>query len=266
MAAVIHDLSILNDPQGRSELSTSLNIPYVEYCDVIDSTQNRVRELAESGAPEWAVVVADHQTEGRGQHGRTWFSTPGSALLFSLLIRPASVEAMSLLPIRTALAIVRALHHLHPVREVTVKWPNDLIIVDSKVGGILCEGIIRGEQHYAVVGVGINIQKFNAPLDNTQMQPAWLRDDLRTNISRLDMLKIILQELRTTLPTDDATLTNRELSQYSQYDWLYGSELLEPVEGTAVGINGHGHLLVKTSGGDIRTVISGSVRLKQSSN
>jgi BirA family transcriptional regulator, biotin operon repressor / biotin---[acetyl-CoA-carboxylase] ligase len=263
MAAEKHDLSVLNDSQRRKELSTSLNIPYVEYCDVIDSTQNRVRELAESGAPEWAVVIADHQTAGRGQHGRTWFSTPGSALLFSILIRPASVEAMSLLPIRTALAIVRALHHLHPVREVTVKWPNDLIIVDRKVGGILCEGIIRGEQQYAVVGVGINIQQFNAPLqDDAQMQPAWLRDDLRTSISRLDMLKIILHELRTTLPTEAATLTNRELSQYSQYDWLYGSELLEPVEGTAMGINGHGHMLVKTSGGDIRTIISGSVRLK----
>jgi BirA family biotin operon repressor/biotin-[acetyl-CoA-carboxylase] ligase len=263
MAAVIHDLSVLNDPQRRSELSTSLNIPYVEYCDEIDSTQNRIRELAEEGAPEWAVVVADHQTAGRGQHGRMWFSSPGSAILFSILIRPASVEAMSLLPIRTALAIVRALHILHPVREITVKWPNDLIIVDRKVGGILCEGVIRGEQQYAVVGVGINIQQFNAALpDEAQLQPAWLRDDLRTTISRLEMLKIILHELRSALPTDAATLTNRELSQYSQYDWLYGSELLEPVEGTAVGINGHGHLLVKTPTGDIRPAISGSVRLK----
>jgi BirA family biotin operon repressor/biotin-[acetyl-CoA-carboxylase] ligase len=195
-----------------------------------------------------------------------WFSSPGSAILFSLLIRPTSVEAMSLLPIRTALAIVRALHQIHPVREITVKWPNDLIIVDRKVGGILCEGIIRGEQHYAMVGVGINIQQFNAEMPNEALlQPAWLRDDLRNDISRLEMLKIILHELRSALPTDTATLTNRELSQFSQYDWLYGCELLEPVAGTAVGINGQGHLLVKTPTGDIRPAISGSVRLKQES-
>jgi BirA family biotin operon repressor/biotin-[acetyl-CoA-carboxylase] ligase len=263
MSAVTHDLSALNDPQRRKELATNLNIPYVEYHDEIDSTQNRVRELAESGAPDWAVVLADHQTAGRGQHGRTWYSSPGSAILFSVLIRPSSVEAMSLLPIRTALAIVRALHQTHPVREVTVKWPNDLIIGDRKVGGILCEGIIRGEQQYAVAGVGINIQQFAAPFpDEALMQPAWLRDDLRTDINRLDVLKLMLQELRATVSANEPLLTNRELSQYSQYDWLYGSELLEPVEGTAVGINGHGHLLVKTPSGDIRPAVSGSVRLK----
>jgi BirA family transcriptional regulator, biotin operon repressor / biotin---[acetyl-CoA-carboxylase] ligase len=111
---------------------------------------------ADQGVQEGALLVADHQTEGRGRKGRAWLSEPGRALLFSIVLRP-QVEHVPLLS--TAVGVgaceaIRALTHL----SVLLKWPNDLVIDDRKLAGILVESRFSADAPpVAVVGMGINV-------------------------------------------------------------------------------------------------------------
>jgi BirA family transcriptional regulator, biotin operon repressor / biotin---[acetyl-CoA-carboxylase] ligase len=111
-----------------------------------DSTNERARALAASGAPHGTLVTADEQTAGRGRQGREWVATPGSSLLLSLVIRDAGPA----LPLAAAVAVCEAL----PV-EAAIKWPNDIWIDRQKVAGILVEA--RPQEGWAVVGIGVNV-------------------------------------------------------------------------------------------------------------
>jgi BirA family biotin operon repressor/biotin-[acetyl-CoA-carboxylase] ligase len=124
----------------------------------VDSTQKVAHQWAREGAPEGAAVIAEEQTAGRGRLGRSWHSPPGSGIWMSLILRPPiPIARAPQLTLMASVGIARALidmTHL-PVR---IKWPNDLLIRDKKVCGILTE--LRGEQdrvHYAVLGAGINV-------------------------------------------------------------------------------------------------------------
>jgi BirA family transcriptional regulator, biotin operon repressor / biotin---[acetyl-CoA-carboxylase] ligase len=112
--------------------------------------------LAGDGAPEGTVIVADYQTAGRGRRGRAWTAPPGSALLFSVLLRPPFPPArwpeLSLAGACAVAEGVWAATGLTP----RVKWPNDVLVGDRKVAGVLAEGIV-GVAAHVVLGVGINV-------------------------------------------------------------------------------------------------------------
>ena len=111
-----------------------------------DSTNERAKELALSGAPHGTLVTAGEQTAGRGRQGRTWTAAPGEALLISIVLR----ELRPTLPLTAAVAICEAL----PV-ECAIKWPNDIWIDGRKLAGILVEG--RPQEGWAVLGIGLNV-------------------------------------------------------------------------------------------------------------
>ena len=121
----------------------------------VDSTNRVVLDLARAGAPEGVVVVAGHQTAGRGRRGRSWESPAGSSLLVSLLLRPGP----SLPPDRSFLAVAAvALACRHALASVAgftpdIKWPNDLVVGDAKLAGVLAET----EAGAVVVGLGVNL-------------------------------------------------------------------------------------------------------------
>jgi len=128
-----------------------------------DSTNRVVLELARGGEAEGAVVVADHQTAGRGRLGRTWQAPPGASLLVTVLLRPPiPVEDAHLVSIAAALAAAdacAAVAGVHP----GLKWPNDLVIerdgATRKIAGLLAESIVRGGRVDAVaLGMGLNVQ------------------------------------------------------------------------------------------------------------
>ena len=120
------------------------------------STNADALAWAEEGAPEGALVVADHQTEGRGRKGRTWLSEPGRALLFSIVLRP-NPDRIGLLS--TAVGVgaceaIRALTHL----SILLKWPNDLVVEERKLAGILVESRFSADRDpIAIAGMGINV-------------------------------------------------------------------------------------------------------------
>lgn len=122
------------------------------------STNADLLELARAGAPEGIVLVADHQTAGRGRAGRRWVAPPGSSLLVSVLLRPpGTVPHAHHLTAVVAVAASDACWEVAGVRP-RLKWPNDLVVDDRKLGGILAESVTAGGRLGAVVvGLGCNL-------------------------------------------------------------------------------------------------------------
>lgn len=130
----------------------------IERLDEVDSTNSYARALAEAGAPDGTVVVAERQTAGRGRLGREWHSSGDFGLWFSLLLRPEfEPQFAGMLGIAAGVAVVQSMRSLVGARAV-LKWPNDVLIDGRKVCGILSEGRTVGQKlEWAVIGVGINV-------------------------------------------------------------------------------------------------------------
>lgn len=137
----------------------------VRWVDSIGSTNAALLAAARDGAPEGQVLVADEQTAGRGRLGRSWQAPAGSSLLVSVLLRPAELTpplplaAAHLLTVSLALAAASACESVAGVQPL-LKWPNDLLVDDRKLAGVLAESILApdGEALAAtVVGLGLNV-------------------------------------------------------------------------------------------------------------
>ncbi|MGD0344084.1 MAG: biotin--[acetyl-CoA-carboxylase] ligase [Acidimicrobiales bacterium] len=143
--------------------SGSPDFTNVVRLDVVDSTNRYAADAARRGAPDGLVVVAEEQTAGRGRLARTWVAPRGEALLCSVVLRPGlGVEDLHLVPTAVALAAADAAAQTSGA-PITMKWPNDLVAGDAKVGGVLAEVVApadRAGQAPAalVVGVGINLE------------------------------------------------------------------------------------------------------------
>ncbi|HVZ41907.1 MAG TPA: biotin--[acetyl-CoA-carboxylase] ligase [Candidatus Kapabacteria bacterium] len=250
-----------SDRDPNQDDARQWGIPRFAFFETVDSTQTVLRTLAEEGAPAWTLVVANHQTAGRGQHGRRWHAQPGTSLMFSLLLRPASPEKAALLPIRVGLGAARALDRFLSGRMVALKWPNDLMLNGGKVGGVLCEAQTRSGDIAVVVGVGINVRRFVMQLsDRDDIGVSFLEPWLAPGTARVDLLRGIIEELRA-FNIDAATLGPEEIEAYDRRDWLAGRELRGPVAGIARGVDASGHLLVESRSGATHTVIAGRVEL-----
>jgi BirA family biotin operon repressor/biotin-[acetyl-CoA-carboxylase] ligase len=152
----------------------------VRWFESIDSTNRYLLDRAAAGAPEGTVAVADAQTAGRGRLGRAWLAPPGAALLVSVLLRPiVPPERVHLVTLAAALAAVDAL----PRTGALVKWPNDVVIDDRKLAGVLAEADGAGA---VVVGMGLNVRGDWFPpelqehatavaADRAELLVAWLR-------------------------------------------------------------------------------------------
>ncbi len=130
----------------------------VRFDEVTGSTNATCAELAASGAPEWTLVAAGHQTAGRGRLDRSWRDRPGESLLFSVLLRPRiAAELAGLLPLLAGAAMAEAVGSRAGVRA-GCKWPNDVMVDSDKVGGILAEASVEGDElRHVVLGIGMNL-------------------------------------------------------------------------------------------------------------
>jgi BirA family transcriptional regulator, biotin operon repressor / biotin---[acetyl-CoA-carboxylase] ligase len=137
----------------------------IEHLGVVASTNDRLKEKARAGAPEWTVVLADRQTAGRGRAGQRWVSPEGNVFL-SVLLRPALAPPLiTLIPLATGLAVAEALGESGV--DSRLKWPNDLVAAGRKLAGILVESVSGAAGlEAAVVGIGVNVA-----LDPEQLPP-----------------------------------------------------------------------------------------------
>lgn len=136
---------------------------WVEVLDVVESTNAVVAQRARAGEDEGLVLLAEHQTAGRGRLDRTWETPARSGLTFSVLLRPqVPVQDWTWLPLLTGYAVQAALADRLP--GIALKWPNDVLVEERKVAGILVERVEAGSGAAAVVGIGINVSQTLAEL------------------------------------------------------------------------------------------------------
>ena len=180
------------------DLAAALDVPghTIRYFADVGSTNDVALAMASAGAPARTVVVADHQTAGRGRRGRQWFSPPGAGLYVSIVWRPAGPPA--LLPLVTLSAGVAAAKAITATTALPVelKWPNDLVVGRpwKKLGGLLCETAAVGAQIDAVVvGIGVNVRRVAYPRDIAERATS-IELELSRTIDRGALLTAILTQ------------------------------------------------------------------------
>lgn len=169
----------------------------VEIVQEVASTNALVAERARAGEPEGLVVVAEHQTAGRGRLDRAWEASPGTALTFSALLRPdLPVAAWTWIPLLTGFALHAALADRIP--EVMLKWPNDVLVGEQKISGILVERVETDDGPAAVIGIGLNVNQSEQELPSETATS--LRVELGETFDRGDLLIQVLGSLRALQP------------------------------------------------------------------
>lgn len=184
--------------------------PPVLCFERVDSTMDLLHHLAAEGAEPGTAVVAGEQLGGRGSRGRSWHSPPGG-LWLSVLFRPRSAGASEVMSLRVGLSIARTLDSC-VATTVGIKWPNDLMLGERKVGGILCEARWQGPQlAWVAVGVGLNVR--NQPPAELRTRAVSLAEH-RPGVRVDDLLHPIVTGLRT-LDLQAEQLSPRELDEFA---------------------------------------------------
>jgi BirA family biotin operon repressor/biotin-[acetyl-CoA-carboxylase] ligase len=163
----------------------------------IGSTNDFARRLGRNKEPEGSVVVAEHQTKGRGRHGRTWESPPGVGLWLSLLLRPRIETAeLGVLPLFAGLCVAEAVAGTVGL-SAELKWPNDVLLGTKKFCGILSESEFRHERlDFVVIGIGINVNQDEENLPpELRQQATSLRLECGGPVDRIELLTELLQVL-----------------------------------------------------------------------
>lgn len=237
--------------------------------DEIQSTNSYL--MRQSGPPpgQFHVAITDNQTRGRGRHGRTWQSPPGSGLCVSIACTyekpPVQLPALTL---AIGLGAAEALDEVG-VGGVQLKWPNDLIAGDGKLGGILTETAARRSGAITVVtGVGINVElghELDVGGETDRAQPVADIAGYATSLpSRDDLAARLINRLCAAFTDFAAAGFARFADGWAARDWLLGRTLTvdtaqRQVTGVGAGVGNDGALLVDEGGGAIRRVTSGSV-------
>lgn len=235
----------------------------------VTSTNTIARMLGQQGAAEGTIVIADAQTAGRGQAGRVWISPPERNIYASIILRPALAPTHTpLLSLLTALAAVDALRQAGV--PCGVKWPNDVLIGDRKVAGILTEMHTDGERvHFVVVGIGVNVNMTQAELGHhlgpiahtaTALQIA-----LGHEVSRERLLAALLRHFEQWYDRFSAHGGTVVQSAWEERSLMSGRRICARTadavwEGTAEGIDALGRLRVRRDDGSWLTLISAEVR------
>ncbi len=258
------------DTLVREAILNALETQFVgralELYPEIDSTNTRAVAWARSGAPEGALVIAEEQTAGRGRLGRRWHAPPGSALLFSLALRPAlapsQAQRATMLCSSAAVEAIRITTGL----AAQVKWPNDLLIGRRKVGGVLTElGLAGQELAFVVVGMGLNVNLDPAQIPEALAPPTSLMAELGRPVLRLPLLCTLLQGV-------EARYVALQEGWSPVEEWRgHLATLGQPVQvgtpeevitGVAEDVDADGALLVRTPAGALRTIVVGDVTLR----
>ena len=233
----------------------------VSWVPETGSTNNDLLEAARDGAAEGAVLVADHQTAGRGRLDRRWEAPPNASLLVSILLRPSIPLADAhLVTLTVALAAADACDDVAGVAPA-LKWPNDLVVDDTKLGGILAESLLaRSSLAAVVVGMGLNVNwPPEMPAELASSATA-LNHLVGHDVDRRALLDRFLARLSDWYGRLDER--DRLLAEYRVRSATLGREVRvelagETFEGTAVDVTAEGHLVVEVGGGDRRTVAAG---------
>lgn len=222
------------DGLTADDLADALDLPRVELLESTTSTLDSAHALAAAGCPEGTLVIADHQTAGRGRSGARWTSPAARGIWLTLVERPLDVSGLEVLALRVGLRCARALDRFAP-EPVRVKWPNDLYVERRKLAGILVEARWReGRLEWVAIGVGVNVV---APPE----VPTAAALDAGT--VRLEVLAELVPAIRSAAICA-GHLRPIELIEWDARDMARGRPCTEPARGIVEGVSPGGELLV----------------------
>jgi BirA family biotin operon repressor/biotin-[acetyl-CoA-carboxylase] ligase len=258
-------LSPYDLPALESLLAGTIFARNLHFSASTGSTNTDALEAARAGAPHGSVFFADEQSAGRGRGDHKWDSKAGQGLYVSVLLRlPLPANKLQLLPLAVGLAAadaIRSVSHL----AIDLRWPNDLLIRDRKVGGILVESKLENDMlAYAVAGIGINVHQ--RAFDPTLATPATSLDLETHAISNRQallaaLLKSLEHETHALLETDAAELIPARIERNST--WVRGRQVEihgpQACTGETDGLDANGFLRVKTTDG-VTTILTGGMR------
>jgi BirA family transcriptional regulator, biotin operon repressor / biotin---[acetyl-CoA-carboxylase] ligase len=242
-----------------------------EALDQTDSTNrvaaDRVRACWDRGqSAEGLVILAARQTAGRGQHGRTWESPPGGLYLSAVVENvPMDGGVRERLALLAGVAVAQAFDALTGAPAAQIRWPNDLMLADKKVAGILCEALAQGTRWAAIIGIGVNVSTPVRDLPpNLQATATSLQDFDGQSRTPRRVAEAILSRLNFWLPQLHCGLSPI-IELVRERDALIGRRLRfasggDVFDATAAGIDDQGRLLLRRDHGNVQPHATGSVR------
>lgn len=271
------------DVMTKEELDSVIRTKWagrdVRYYDMTDSTNLRIRQAADEGAPHGTLAVADCQTAGRGRRGRSWESPAGSSIYMSILLRPEIAPTRaSMLTLVMACSVAEGIsrsleEQLNPssgaeIPRIQIKWPNDIIINGKKLAGILTEMSAQIDYiNYVTVGVGINVNQTGFP-EEIRSTAVSLRMECGQALRRAPIIAAIMERLEENyavfLKSEDLTGL---MEQYSTMLVNRGRDVQviggkETYRAHALGITPTGELVVRRENGREEKINAGEVSVR----
>jgi len=228
----------------------------IHYFSELSSTMDMAKDLARKNCPDFTAVIAGRQTAGRGRLNRQWLSDDGG-LYFTLVLRPdIPLPMSSRVNFLASLTLARVLRDLFQI-EAAVKWPNDILVDDRKLSGMLSELEAEADRVFFInIGMGINVNN-----DPTGVEPGAisLKNMLGREISRVRLLSRFLDEFEARLKNADF---ENIISEWKQYTVTLQRQVRivtqrEVTEGLAVDVDENGALIVRLADGSIKKIIYG---------
>lgn len=251
-----------------AQLETDFIGREIHYFEKVSSTNTVAKQQARKGAKEGTTIIAETQTRGRGRLNRAWVS-PRGGIWLSIILRPRITAEDSLkMTLTTAVAVAKTLREVFGLKA-EIKWPNDVLIDDKKVCGILAEASLRGKTvDFIVIGVGINANLDAEALSKeVQTTATTLKEVLKTEVDREKLVCLFLKEFEIHYKTFKAKKFETLLNQWRSMAGFLGKKVTisgsgEKFEGVAMDVDENGALLVRLANGTVRRVLSGDVTVR----
>ena len=258
--------SIYNETTIADQIHTKWAGKTVHFARETDSTNLWIKRLAKEGASEGTLALAEFQSAGRGRLGRSWEVPEGTSVMMSILLRPKfEPQYAPTLTLVMGMAVAKAVKNLG--FDVSIKWPNDVVVSHKKICGILTEmGVRAGKIDYAVIGVGINVNIKEFPEEMADKATSLYlesgKEFDRSQIPGLVMEAFEKYYEKFAATCDLSGLKEEYESILANYNQPVRVLAKEPYEGVARGITDGGELLVEKTDGTIATVSAGEVSVR----
>ena len=258
--------SIYNETTIADQIHTKWAGKTVHFARETDSTNLWIKRLAKEGAPEGTLALAEFQPAGRGRLGRSWEVPEGTSVMMSILLRPKfEPQYAPTLTLVMGMAVAKAVKSLG--FDVSIKWPNDVVVSHKKICGILTEmGVRDGKIDYAVIGVGINVNIREFPEEMADKATSLYlesgKEFDRSQIPGLVMEAFEEYYEKFAATCDLSGLKEEYESILANYNQPVRVLAKEPYEGVARGITDGGELLVEKTDGTIVAVSAGEVSVR----
>ena len=258
--------SIYNETTIADQIHTKWAGKTVHFAREMDSTNLWIKRLAKESAPEGTLALAEFQSAGRGRLGRSWEVPEGTSVMMSILLRPKfEPQYAPTLTLVMGMAVAKAVKNLG--FDVSIKWPNDVVVSHKKICGILTEmGVRDGKIDYAVIGVGINVNIREFPEEMADKATSLYlesgKEFDRSQIPGLVMEAFEEYYEKFAATCDLSGLKEEYESILANYNQPVRVLAKEPYEGVARGITDGGELLVEKTDGTIVAVSAGEVSVR----